>query len=145
MKNQNWGYYIGPIWVLLASLRNPWFSQPLVGDELPHLKGVITTTYYTSCYHPLEPQVVKERKTNKREKENEEGWKNKGRGNSCTEISPSYIHTSKVWASLITTTLLYHVMWLGASLFPPTWFYNYFTWHLPFDGCTMSPSLTAPT
>ena len=33
--------------------------QPLVGDELPNLKGVITALSYTSCFHPLEARAVK--------------------------------------------------------------------------------------
>ena len=38
------------------SLRNPWLFQPLVGNELPHLKGVSTALYYRSCSHPLDPE-----------------------------------------------------------------------------------------
>jgi len=64
----------------------------LVGDELPNLKGVISALLYTSCSHPLEPRAVKRKKINKRQKAYEEEWKNKGRGNSCSTIDPSYIH-----------------------------------------------------
>lgn len=68
-------------------------SQPLVGEELPQLK-VVPLLYHTQ--HALIswiPKLYNKRKINKRKKASEEGWKNKGRGNSCTKISPSYIHT----------------------------------------------------
>ena len=154
-KSQTWAlpliirpspWFLGPLWAPSASLRNPWLSQPLVGNELPHFKGVITATSYTSCSHPLETQAVKWRKINKRKKVYEEGWKNKGRGNSCTMIF-SLLHSyTQVGVSLIIATLSpWHVVWMIPLI--PTPFHYYIIFHIPLKGCTMdmSPPLEVET
>jgi len=59
------------------------------------------------------------RKTNQMRKAYEEGWKNKGQGNSCTTTF-SLLHSyTQVWASLIITIPVpWHVVWM-IPLYPP--------------------------
>jgi len=106
-------WFLGPLYEPPAPLRDPRLSQPLVGDQLPNFKRVITVISYASCSQSLEPRAIMKRKINKRQKAYEEGWKNKGWVNSCTMIAPSIYTPMCGFPSLLLP--LYHGMWLGAS------------------------------
>ena len=133
-------FFLGTLYEAPASLRNPWLSQPLVDDGLPNSKGVIILISYASCSHSLEPWPVMKRNINRRQKVYEEGWKNKGRGNSCTTIAPSFLYTPMCGFHSLLLPFC-HGMWLGASPWCPNLFHHFITWHLPFEGSTLDLSL----
>lgn len=67
------------------------------------------------------------------------GGKTKARVTHIQRLLPPYIHTPKVWASFIITTLVpCHVAW--SLPYVPTPFHHHFTYHLPLEGCTLDMS-----
>ena len=89
-------WFLRPLWVPPASLRNPCMSQPQVSDELPHLKGVITAYIIHSMISSLgAPSSKIKEKSIKGKRHMKKGGKTKVKVTHVPWfLPPTFIHPS---------------------------------------------------